>query len=175
MREPAPLPQEFRPSGGLRAVSAFFGLVCAAGAAGSLLLFLQNGGSTRLAAFAVLAGPALLAAGLARRKMVVRVEGLVVRGILRTRDIPWDEVLAVEQTRRSFVIITEKGDVSGGWITPDRRDLLFRKVLELARLALEPREQRWGIIARFVRSGPPSRITPAELLRTHQPNQRPKE
>ena len=113
----------------------------------------------------------MLAAGLIRRKIVVDTDALTVTSLFRMRRVEWPSVLAIEQTRRSFVIITEQFDISAGWIAADRRDLLFRKVLELARLALDGKEPRWGITARFVRTAAPNVIPASQLLRPQNKKQ----
>jgi hypothetical protein len=164
MPEAVPLPILFRPSPLLRGIAAAAGLICVVTAGANLYAFTLGGGFVRLIALLVTAAPAVLAAGLMRRKIVVDRDLLITSGLLRTRSIPWPEVMAIEQTRRSFVIITEQGDVSAGWIDASRRDLLFRKVLELAHLALDPHEPRWGITGRFVRRASPGFISPADIV-----------
>ena len=62
----------------------------------------------------------------------------------------WDKIVRLEETRKSFVIITSKGNISAGWIDPSRRDLLMRKVLELAKLTYVAEPPRWGIKAVYV-------------------------
>ena len=165
MREPAVLPLTFRPSLWLRAVAGTSGLLCGLAAFGSTYLFLRQGVPLRLAAAGVLGAPFLLAWGILRRRLIVGLDGLEVRGPLQSKTIPWLDVLAVEQTRRSFVIITAKGDISAGWIGSSQRDLLFRKVLELSKLSLEPKQPRWGVVARFIRAHVPARISPEQILR----------
>jgi hypothetical protein len=169
--EPVPLPIEFRPAIGLRTVAVLAGLVGAVAALANVWTLLSGGGVLRAVAAVVTAAPAILAAGLLRRRIVVDKEELHVSGLVKTMRIPWSEVIAIEQTRRSFVIITEEGDVSAGWIDPSGRDLLFRKVLELGKLALDPEKPRWGIVARFVRREPPVVISTSELLKTRPPQQ----
>ena len=168
MRESAPLPLTFRPSRWFIGVGFAIGTVCAAAAAYSMWQYALTGASIRIGAAGLLGAPCILAVLLSRRNIIVDAVGLHVESILRTRTIAWKQVLAVEQTRRSFVIITEQGDVSAGWIAADRRDLLFRKVLELARLTLEPREQRWGIAARYLRMQAPDLISAEELARSRK-------
>ena len=169
MTEATPLPIVFRPAGSLRVVAALAGLICAFAAAANLVSVFSGGGAIRLAAAIVTFAPAILAAALLRRKVVVGLDALTTYGLLRNRTIPWSEVIAIEQNRRSFVIITEQGDISAGWIDSNRRDLLFRKVLELARLALDPEKPRWGITGRFVRRAEPNVISRADILRSRSP------
>jgi hypothetical protein len=172
-RSPAALPLTFRASPSLRFISGLIGLVC--GTVTLAVLFSTTTALTRrLAAAAVLAAPAVLAAAVVRRRIVVEAEGLAADGLFRSVRVGWREVLAIEQTRRSFVIITERGDISAGWIDGDCRDLLFRKVLELARLTLDPSEPRWGVVARFLRAGGPELIRPNDLKRQGQHQQQDK-
>jgi hypothetical protein len=173
MREPTALPIVFRPDPGLRWISAAAGLLCVAAAIGSFALYVRTGDLVRVVGGIVLGLPALLALGIARRKFVLGTEGLTVTGLVRSRHVGWPEVLAIEQTRRSFIIVTERGDISASWIAAASRDLLFRKVLELARLVLEPKEQRWGIRARFIRSQPSNLIRGADLLQPKAPPRKP--
>ncbi len=161
-REAAALPLVFRPVAGLRIAGPFLGLASVGAVVGNVLSFIRDGGAARICAAVVLLVPCAIGMALWRRRITLETTAMYVNGIVRTRRITWSEVLAVEQTRRSFIIITEQGDVSAGWIAAERRDLLFRKVLELAKLALDPTEQRWGIKARFVRR--PSELIPSSAL-----------
>src|SRR5690348_1059058 len=108
--EPAALPLTFRTGFPLRVTGATIGMLCGLAAVSSLA---SSRGAifARLTAALLLALPCLLAAGLWRRKIVLTGEGLASTGMARTRSIPWPEVLAIEQTRRSFVIITAGGDI----------------------------------------------------------------
>lgn len=152
-------------------VTGVSAVLCGLASVGSILLFQRQGGAPRLVATCVFTAPVFLAWAVLRRQLVVRSEGLAVQGLLRRKLIAWAKVLAVEQTRRSFVIITTEGDVSAGWIDGAQRDLLFRKVLELAKLSLEPKEPRWGIVARFTRSQTPERISAEQILRSRRGKQ----
>lgn len=166
MPDPVPLPITFRPAMALRVISAIIGILCVITAVANLVDATVLNWSVRLPAAGLLFLPYLMALWIVRRKVVLSADGITVSGVFRRRHIPWSDVLAVEQTRKSFVIITAEGDVSAGWIAAETRDLLFRKVLELAKLALEPKEQRWGITARFIRSPEPNLISPAQILRS---------
>jgi hypothetical protein len=172
-RQPAALPLVFRPAAALRVVCALTGALCLLAAVGNLVSFFQSGIVLRLVAALVLTAPGVLATGLIRRRIVVDTDTLAVTGLLRTLSVEWPAVLAIEQTRRSFVIITEQFDISAGWIAADRRDLLFRKVLEQAKLSLDAKEPRWGITARFVRRADPSVIPASQLLRPKSKQQEP--
>ena len=175
MRQGTALPIDFRPHPGLRGLAVGVGLLCAAAAVGSLLQYREHGETARLVGAFLFLLPILLAAFVLRRRIRLEAAGVQVTGALRRQVIAWEDVLAIEQTRRSFIIVTSAGDISAGWIAPSSRDLLFRKVLELARLTLEPKQQRWGVIARYVRGQTAGVVRAADVIRVAARPARPEE
>jgi hypothetical protein len=145
-------PLVFRPDKTLRIVVCVFAALCVWGAIYQAVLL-------HVAAAIVLALPCILAATLLKRRIEVRDDAFVSVGLLKTREIPWAGVRRIDQTRRSFVFVTDKGSVSAGWIAAGQRDLLFRKVLEKAKLTISPEKTRWGILAQYVPRAQPIRFT----------------
>jgi hypothetical protein len=140
----------FRPPLPLRLVLLSFALLSGVSAALLLVRMIGHGDAGRLPGFFVLLLPCALAAAAWRQRIEVREEGLRSTTLLRRREIPWRQVRRIDQTRRSFVFVTEQGNLSASWIAPADRDLLFRKVLERAKLTFKAGENRWGIKAQYV-------------------------
>lgn len=154
-------PLIFRPDRSLRIVVCVFAALCVWGA-------LYQTARFHFAAAIVLAIPCILAMTVVRRRIEVRDDALVSVGLIKTREIPWSGVRRIDQTRRSFVFVTDKGSVSAGWIAAAQRDLLFRKVLEKAKLTISPEKARWGILAQYVPRAQPIRFTAPADRRTER-------
>jgi hypothetical protein len=169
-RPPLPDPSEvlvFRPAPAVRMLAAAFGVLCALAALYELWLFTQDGARHLLGA-GVLVLPGLFALALLRRRIEVHPDALRSVTLLGPRVARWTGVRRLDQTRRSFVVLTEAGAVSAGWIDPARRDLLFRKILERAKLTISHEPARWGITAQFVPRAQPIQLFRIEKTDRHE-------
>jgi len=140
----------FRPPRTLRALFAVLGIVCAWAALWQAGLFAAQREPKRLAAALVVSLPCWLAMALLRKAVVVREDGLRSTTLLGTRLIPWEAIYRLDQTRHSFVVETQQGPVSAGWLARPERERLRRLILQKARLTLSREKWRWGLVARYV-------------------------
>ena len=108
-----------------------------------------------LVAVVVLLLPAIVAWLVTRRAIHLTDEGMENVTLFGKRLIIWADFQRIDQSRKSFVFVTNRGVISAGWIDPARRDLLFRKTLEKAKLVFRPGQPRWGLRAQYVRRDQP--------------------
>ncbi len=140
----------FRPPILLRAVGAVIGVLCAWAAILQTWAGIAHGEPGRLIGALVVVAPCGLALAVLRKTVVVRPEGLQSTTLIGDRQIPWNAVYRIDQTRTSFVIETRHGPVSAGWLAREQRERLLRQVLERARLAAHSGKLRWGLMAQYV-------------------------
>jgi hypothetical protein len=149
-RAAASLPAVYRPPLVVRVLLTFFGIVCAGAAAWQLQAFLLSGEWRRLAGALLVALPCLTAVAINRRCVIVQEEGVRSVNLLGSRFASWQSVRRLDQTRSSFVIETESGPISAGWLARAHRDRLLRQVLERAQLIARPGKLRWGLTASYI-------------------------
>lgn len=140
----------FRPPRLLRLLFAAFGGLCAWAAVWQVWLFAATGEARRLLAALIVGLPCGLAAAVWRKAVVVEEEGLRSTTLCATRVVPWTAVYRLDQTRRSFVVETQAGPVSAGWLAQAERDRLLRLILQKARLTASRERLPWGLVARYV-------------------------
>jgi hypothetical protein len=142
--------ETFRPPQTLRLLTALFGLVCGWAAIWQAVLFVTGQGGIRAVAALLLFLPALLTAAIWRRTLTVSEGTLTVRSLFGVRRIPWGSVRYVDRTRSSFVIATDLGHISAGWLEPAGRQRLLQLIIQRARLTPSQERLRWGLLARYV-------------------------
>ncbi len=146
----ASFPVVYRPPVTVRALLTFFGIVCAGASAWQIQAFFAGGEAKRLLGALLIGLPCLLAAAAMRRCVVVQEDGIRSINLFGSRSVPWQSVRRLDQTRTSFVIETDKGPISAGWLPRSQRDRLLRQVLEKAKLMARPGKLRWGLIASYI-------------------------
>lgn len=146
----ASYPAVYRPPLIVRALLTFFGIVCAGASAWQLQAFLQTGEARRLAGALLIALPCLIAVAANRRCVIVQEDGIRSVNLFGSRFVSWQSVRRLDQTRSSFVIETERGPISAGWLPRSQRDRLLRQVLEKAKLMARPGKLRWGLTASYI-------------------------
>ena len=134
----------------MRYICIGLGILSAFATANQIYVTLHSSNPPWLTAILVMSFPAIFAIAFNSRCILLTEEGIEDKRFMKKRIIPWEGVLKIDQTRKSFVIVTTVGEISAGWISPDRRDLLFRKVLEKGRLVMSPSPTKWGIKASYV-------------------------
>jgi hypothetical protein len=142
--------ETFRTPLALRIITALFGLVCGSAAFWQAILFVTGQGGLRAVAALLLLFPAVLALVIWRRSLTVTDEALVVRLLLGVYRIPWGSVRYLDRTRSSFVVATDLGHVSAGWLDPTGRQRLLQLIIQKARLTPSQERLRWGLEARYV-------------------------
>ncbi len=156
--EPEPLPITFRPSAAMRSISCGIGILSLIATSKQVMVTIQSVTNAHLLAIVVMAFPAIFATILNTRYIRLTEDCIEDQRFMSRRNVEWREVLKLDQTRKSFVIVTTKGEISAGWISPERRDLLFRKILEKAKLVMSPSPTKWGVRAAFVPRAVPIRL-----------------
>ena len=148
---PEPLDIWFRPSRPLILVGQAAGILAFVG----LIVGVASGRSVSLQAAIVLLLPTVVALALSRRSIHLTEAGMNSNSLFGYKFVPWNDFVRIDQSRNSYVFITNKGVISAGWIDPKDRERLFRKTLEKAKLIYRPAEPRWGLKAQFVRREQP--------------------
>ncbi|HXG24098.1 MAG TPA: hypothetical protein VNJ09_06035 [Chthonomonadales bacterium] len=97
----------------------------------------------------VLSLPCWYAAAVLRKRVIVSEDGLYSTTLLGSRFIPWETVRYLDQKRASFVVETDCGSLSSGWLAPSDRERLMRLILQFARLGISTQKTPWGVIARY--------------------------
>jgi hypothetical protein len=156
------LPVEFRSAAGWRYIALGFAVLSGAAALWELAGGVFHGNGREVEAAGVTLLPALVAAVVLRRRVVVAADALVSVSLLRTRRIPWGSVRRLDQTRVSFLLYTDLGPVSAGLIAADARERLLRLVLQQAKLTAEGGQLRWGLVARYVPREQPITLGPRQ-------------
>lgn len=143
-------PAVYRPPLVVRALLTFCGIVCAGASAWQLQAFLQTGVARRLAGALLIALPCVTAVAANRRCVIVQEDGIRSVNLFGSRFVSWKSVRRLDQTRSSFVIETDRGPISAGWLSHSERDRLLRQVLEKAKLMARPGKLRWGLTASYI-------------------------
>jgi hypothetical protein len=146
--EPTTLPITFRPPIALRLVVGVFSALSLVGA---VALIVGGKSGSLFLALLLQIGLTLVGVVILRRYVRVNEETLEVSTLFGSKAIPWEDVLALEQTRRAFVVVTTQGNVSAGLLV--NRERLQRLIMQYARLRHDPQPTRWGIVARYVQTG----------------------
>lgn len=94
--------------------------------------------------------PCWYAAAVLRKRVVVREDGLHSATLLGSCFIPWGTMHYLDQKRASFVVETDSGSLSAGWLAPSDRERLMRLILQYAKLSISTQETPWGVVARYV-------------------------
>lgn len=139
----------YRPPIILRLLLGALGGIGGVGAVWQVILWARQGPALHLAAAAVVSLPFWLALNAGRVRVEVTEEGLRWRSLTGERAVPWTGVRRLDQTRRSFVAVTEAGLVSAGWLARGERDRLMRQILQRAKLMARAGKLRWRLVAQY--------------------------
>lgn len=140
----------FRPARFLRILLGLIGAICLSLVLIRLLECTLLRKTLNLIGLLALSIPCWYAAAVHRKRIVVREDGLHSTTLLGSRFIPWESVRYLDQKRASFVLETDCGSVSAGWLAPSDRERLMRLILQYARLSTSTQKAPWGVMARYV-------------------------
>ena len=146
-----PLDLWFRPSRMVVVTAIMSGLIGILG----FVAILTSGRVNNSPALLILVSPIIIALLVAKRNIHLTDEGLETTSLFKRRMIAWTDFVRIDQTRKSYVFVTNRGTISAGWIDPKQRERLFRKTLERAKLIFRPVEPRWGLKAQYIRREQP--------------------
>lgn len=141
----------YRPPAAVRWVFALAGAGCAAASLLAVAMAVAQGRWEPLAGALVLAAPVAPAAAGIRRRVTVCESGLNSTGALGTLRVPWEAIRRVDVSRRSFVVESQAGPVSAGWLAASCREELLEAVVRGADLVPAWTRLPWGVRARYVR------------------------
>jgi hypothetical protein len=141
---------EFRPPLALRLLLGCYGVLCIVAVCGHVVVAVAQKEPIRLTAVLILLACSVLAVALLRQKIEVSDEGLRAVSAFGARFIPWSAVRRLDQMRHTFVVFSEAGTVSAGWLFRREREQLLRLILQHAKLTASPEKLRWGLVARYV-------------------------
>ncbi len=150
--------QVYGPAVPLRVAAGLAALVCIPGVAthGARLL---RGDLASALGVAIWLLPVWFAAAVLLKRIAVDEAGIASRSIAGGRSCAWDEVLRVEVTRGGFVVVTQAGAISAGWLRPRDRESLLAAAIRDARLGPSGEAPPPGVRLLYVRQRPTIRLS----------------